>query len=83
MMRHSVETHIVELDPMVYQYAKNYFGLLPNYTAHIMDAVEFIKNVMVAPGLEQYDFITHDVFTEGAAPAASFTIDMVRGMDNY
>ena len=80
MMRHGVETHIVELDPMVYQYAKDYFGLLPNHTAHIMDAVEFVKNAAAAPKLEQYDFIIHDVFTGRAAPAALFTMDMMQGV---
>ena len=80
MMRHGVETHIVELDPMVYKYAKDYFGLLPNHTAHIMDAVEFVKNAAAAPKLEQYDFIIHDVFTGRAAPAALFTMDMMQGV---
>lgn len=82
MMRHGIETHIVELDPMVYQYAKDYFGLLPNHTAYIMDAVEFVKNAVATPELEleQYDFIIHDVFTGGAAPSVLFTIDMMQGM---
>lgn len=80
MMRHGVETHIVELDPMVYKYAKDYFGLLPDHTAHIMDAVEFVKNAVATPEQEQYDFIIHDVFTGGAAPSVLFTIDMMQGM---
>jgi len=80
MMRHGIDTHLVELDPMVYQYAKDYFGLLPNHTAYIMDAAKFINDATAVPEPEQYDFIIHDVFTGGAVPTVLFTIDMMQGM---
>ncbi|KAF8460306.1 S-adenosyl-L-methionine-dependent methyltransferase [Kalaharituber pfeilii] len=80
MIRHGVETHIVELDPAVYKYAQEYFGLLPNHTAHIMDAVKFVKGAVMAGDPVKYDFIVHDVFTGGAAPSFLFTEDMVNDM---
>lgn len=81
MMRHGVETHLVELDPMVYQYAKDYFRLLPNHTAHIMDAVKYVKDAAAVEKPEQWDFIIHDVFTGGAVPSVLFTTDMMQGMN--
>ncbi|KAF8457472.1 S-adenosyl-L-methionine-dependent methyltransferase [Terfezia claveryi] len=80
MMRHGVETHLVELDPMVYQYAKDYFHLLPNHTAHIMDAVKFVQDASSVEKPKQWDFIIHDVFTGGAVPSVLFTTDMMQGM---
>lgn len=81
MMRHGVETHLVELDPMVYQYAKDYFHLLPNHTAYIMDAVKFVQEAAAAEKPEQWDFIIHDVFTGGVVPSVLFTKDMMQGMN--
>jgi len=81
MMRHGIETHLVELDPMVYQYAKDYFHLLPNHTAHIMDAVKFVQDATTVEKPEQWDFIIHDVFTGGAVPSVLFTTDMMQGMN--
>lgn len=81
MMRHGVETHLVELDPMVYQYAKDYFHLLPNHTAHIMDAVKFVRDAAAVEKPEQWDFIIHDVFTGGAVPSVLFTTDIMQGMN--
>lgn len=80
MMQHGIQTDIVELDPMVYQYAKDYFGLLPDHTAHIMDAVKFVKDAAAVPEPEQWDYIIHDVFTGGAVPTVLFTTDMMQGM---
>ncbi|KAA8892898.1 S-adenosyl-L-methionine-dependent methyltransferase [Sphaerosporella brunnea] len=81
LIKHGVETDIVELDPVVYRYAKDYFGLSPNHTAYIEDAVGFVKRE-VAKGADskKYDYILHDVFTGGAVPASLFTFEVFRGL---
>lgn len=79
MIKHGVETDIVELDPAVYQYANDYFGLSKNHTAFIEDAVGFIDRE-VTSGKKLYDFILHDVFTGGAVPAALFTRELFMGL---
>lgn len=73
LISHGVETDIVELDPVVYQYAQNYFGLKPNHTAYIEDAIGFVKRESEKEIKKQYEFILHDVFTGGAVPASLFT----------
>src|SRR5690606_31619753 len=80
MLRHGVETDIVELDPAVYKYAIDYFGLLTNHTAYIEDAVGCVDKRAKQESPELYDYVIHDVFTGGAAPAALFTKEMVEGM---
>lgn len=74
LISHGVETEVVELDPVVYQYAKDYFGLKPNHTAYIENALSFVKRESnKKQEKKQYEFILHDVFTGGAVPAGLFT----------
>lgn len=76
LLSHGVETDIVELDPVVYDYAKRYFGLKPNHTAYIEDAISFVKRESnKVEDKKQYEFILHDVFTGGAVPASLFTAE--------
>ncbi|KAL7276519.1 hypothetical protein RUND412_000476 [Rhizina undulata] len=87
LIKHGVETDIVELDPVVYQYAKEYFGLHENHTAYIEDAVGFIKResekvTAGASGANKYEYILHDVFTGGAVPASLFTLEVFNGLRN-
>ena len=70
----------MELDPTVYQYAKEYFGLSSNHTAYIEDAVGFVKRE-AGRGVKKYDYILHDVFTGGAVPASLFTLELFRGLN--
>lgn len=81
LIKHGVETDIVELDPVVYRYAKEYFGLAPNHTAYIEDAVGFVERE-AANSVERkkYDYILHDVFTGGAVPANLFTLEVFEGL---
>lgn len=81
LMRQNIETDIVEIDPAIYHYSKDYFGLLPNHTVYIMDAVKFVANASAVENPEKYEYIIHDVFTGGAAPSALFTKEMVGGME--
>lgn len=76
LLSHGVETDVVELDPVVYQYAKDYFGLQMNHTAYIEDAISFVKREShKKEDMKQYEFILHDVFTGGAVPASLFTAE--------
>lgn len=76
LLSHGVEIDVVELDPVVYDYAKKYFGLKPNHTAYIEDAISFVKRESIkVEDRKQYEFILHDVFTGGAVPASLFTAE--------
>ncbi|KAJ1339687.1 hypothetical protein BSLG_005720 [Batrachochytrium salamandrivorans] len=65
---------IVELDPVVYDYAKSYFNLSTSCLAHIGDGRHFIDHVATPAS---YDYVLHDVFTGGVVPGNLFTIEAV------
>ena len=71
-LAHGINTTIVELDPVVHEYATTYFNLPSNHTAILQDAVYWV-NQTTAPGQPRYDYVIHDVFTGGAEPLALFT----------
>lgn len=80
LIRHGIDTDIVELDPTVYRYARDYFFLSPNHTAYLEDAVGFVKREK-AKRKGEYHFVLHDVFTGGAVPAELFTREMLQGLE--
>jgi phospholipid N-methyltransferase len=71
-LAHGINTSIVELDPVVHEFATIYFNLPANHTAIIRDAVPWI-NASASPDGPRYDYIIHDVFTGGAEPLSLFT----------
>lgn len=83
MIAHGIHTTIVEIDPVVYDYATKHFDLPSNHTKIIEDATVFIDR-MEAEGAEReiYDYIIHDVFTGGAEPVELFTEEFLRGLSN-
>jgi spermidine synthase len=82
MIKHGIKTDIVELDPVVYRYAQDYFALDPNHTVYLEDAVGFVDRESTRPVEERkkYDYIIHDVFTGGAVPASLFTKEIFEGL---
>ncbi|KAJ8117893.1 hypothetical protein OPT61_g1010 [Boeremia exigua] len=81
LMKHGLNTTIVELDPVVHKYATEYFGLLPDHTAVISDAVRYVADTSVSAP-KSYDYIIHDVFTGGAEPVYLFTTEFMQGLYN-
>ncbi|KAI8955463.1 S-adenosyl-L-methionine-dependent methyltransferase [Xylaria longipes] len=79
LISHGIDTTIVEIDPVIHKFASKYFGLPPNHTAVIEDAVSWSQ--LNAPTLhEHYNYIVHDVFTGGAEPVDLFTDDFLKGL---
>ncbi|OTB00291.1 hypothetical protein M426DRAFT_324434 [Hypoxylon sp. CI-4A] len=79
LITHGIDTTIVEIDPVVYDFAKKYFGLPSNHTAVIQDAVSWNQANKDALD-EHYDYIVHDVFTGGAEPIPLFTEEFLAGL---
>ena len=79
MIQHGVQTTIVEIDPVVHDFATKYFDLPTNHTAVLRNAVDFAEE-SVANGTDKYDYIIHDVFTGGAEPVALFTVDFLENL---
>lgn len=81
LMAHGINTTVVEIDPVVYDFAVTYFGLPPNHISIIEDATTYVETTRRAGRQgEHYDYIIHDVFTGGAEPAALFTTDFIQGL---
>lgn len=82
MIAHGINTTIMELDPVVHEFAVKYFGLPSNHSAAIGDAVTFVESTAQAGLGHMFDYIIHDVFTGGAVPAELFTFEFLSGL-NY
>jgi hypothetical protein len=82
-MAHGINTTVVELDPVVYQFAAKYFTLPPQLHVVIEDAIAFVEKSQAEGGNQStYDYIVHDVFTGGAEPIALFTQEFLRGLSD-
>ncbi|MCJ1278141.1 hypothetical protein MMC21_005956 [Puttea exsequens] len=71
LIAHGVDTTVVEIDPVVYDFTTKYFNLPRNHTPFIGDAMKVAQNL--ATEQKTYDYIIHDVFTGGAEPIELFT----------
>ncbi|OJD32261.1 spermine spermidine synthase [Diplodia corticola] len=79
LIKHGINTTIVELDPAVHAMATKYFALPTKHTAVLRDAVAYVgETAAYAPA--SFDYIIHDVFTGGAEPTALFTLDFLQGL---
>ncbi|KAI4088116.1 MAG: hypothetical protein LQ344_006296 [Seirophora lacunosa] len=79
LIAHGIDTTVVEIDPVVHDFATQHFDLPSNHTSIIQDAVPFVEQ---NEGVKKYDYIIHDVFTGGVEPMALFTLDFLRGLKN-
>ena len=81
LIAHGINTTILEIDPVVYDYAVQYFDLQSNHTAIIGDAIDYVEGRQRNPlSPEKFDFIIHDVFTGGAEPIQLFTSEFLTGL---
>lgn len=81
LIQHGIDTTVVEIDPVVYNFASQYFDFPSNHTAIIDNAVTFVEEAQKEEGARQYDYIVHDVFTGGVEPVDLFTLEFMRGLN--
>ncbi|KAI1380523.1 S-adenosyl-L-methionine-dependent methyltransferase [Hypoxylon crocopeplum] len=81
LIAHGIDTTIVEIDPVVYDFAKKYFGLPSNHTAVIQDAISWSQSSK-DEFHEHFDYIIHDVFTGGAEPIPLFTYEFLASLSH-
>lgn len=70
---------MVEIDPVVHEFASKYFQLPKNHTAVIQDAVSY-TDALATQTPEAFDYIVHDVFTGGAEPIPLFTLEFLQNL---
>lgn len=82
LIKHGIDTTIVEIDPVVHKLATQYFNLPSNHVAAIEDATKFVKRAQQSSSTHKYDYIIHDVFTGGAEPAELFTLEFLNNLSS-
>jgi spermidine synthase len=80
LIAHGIDTTVVEIDPVVYEFAVKYFGLPSNHTAVIEDAVSYTARIAQDES-KRFDYIIHDVFTGGAEPIPLFTLEFLQSLN--
>jgi hypothetical protein len=79
LVTHGIKTKVVEIDPVVHEFAVKYFEHKENTVPALQDAVGYTRELaQSAPG--SYDYIVHDVFTGGAEPVVLFTVEFLQGL---
>ena len=74
-MRLGVNTTVVEIDPVVYEYAREFFDLREPQAVHFADARAWVHDNAALATPPQYDIIVHDCFSGGGVPAHLFTVE--------
>ncbi|UPK96148.1 hypothetical protein LCI18_007083 [Fusarium solani-melongenae] len=78
LVSHGIDTTVVEIDPVVHEFAQKYFSMRQNNPPAIADAVSYTANLVNQS--KSYDYIVHDVFTGGAEPVDLFTLEFLQGL---
>jgi spermidine synthase len=80
--KHGMATTILEIDPAVYDAARQYFGLSDpgSNNVFLQDAREWVRTrrAMVEAGdasAAEYDIVVHDCFSGGGVPEHLFSIE--------
>ncbi|CAK7564828.1 MAG: hypothetical protein SEPTF4163_002731 [Sporothrix epigloea] len=86
---HGIDTAVVEIDPVVHEFASRYFHLPANHKAVVEDAVSYTDRLVAELSVEpkassiatgRFDYIVHDVFTGGAEPIPLFTLEFLQNL---
>lgn len=81
LVAHGIDTTVVEIDPVVVEFAEKYFHVPENYTSVVQDAVTYTAALAKDPAGQRFDYILHDVFTGGAEPIPLFTLEFLQGLN--
>lgn len=79
LIQHGIQTTILELDPVVHEFAVKYFNLPHNHSYAHGDAAAWVDKYKEGRS-GQFDYIIHDVFTGGAEPVPLFTKEFLSGL---
>ncbi|KAK7421515.1 hypothetical protein QQZ08_009930 [Neonectria magnoliae] len=77
---HGINTTVVEIDPVVHEFAAKHFDLRENNPPVIADAISYTAK-LANESTTKFDYIVHDVFTGGAEPADLFTLEFFQGLN--
>ncbi len=80
LVAHGIDTTVVEIDPVVHEFALKYFQLPTNHTGVIEDAVSYAATLARDTSGKRFDYLVHDVFTGGAEPIDLFTLEFLQDL---
>lgn len=69
---HGINTTIVEIDPAVYQYAREYFNLPEPNAIYLEDVRNWLQRPMER---DKFDYVIHDCFSGGGVPQHIYTVE--------
>lgn len=72
---HDINTTIVEIDPAVYTYAREYFGLPQPNHVYLEDARKWLYRHAHSRPSDKFDFVVHDCFSGGGVSTHIFTLE--------
>lgn len=73
-----MEVEAVELDGVVAEFAKKYFGL--RVRVFVEDALRFVERKQGLVEEERFDYVVHDLFTGCSVPSNLFSVAAWRGV---
>ena len=77
-MQHGINTSIIEIDPAVYNAARENFGLPEPAAVYLEDARGWISrkaHLSADNNTDNFDVIVHDCFSGGGVPAQLYTLE--------
>eukprot|EP00835_Amoeboradix_gromovi_P003540 NODE_238_length_13323_cov_0.463854.p4 type:complete len:375 gc:universal NODE_238_length_13323_cov_0.463854:2923-1799(-) len=77
MTEYGLNVEVAELDPLVGYTAKKWFDLPSSVNLTIEDGLDYLRNA------KTYDFIIHDVFSDGNIPGKLFTVECLRQVKEH
>jgi spermidine synthase len=77
LARHEVRSDVVEIDPQVVHFAKEYFAFRPTGDVFTEDARTFVRRTN-----RHYDFVIHDTFTGGETPEHLLSVEVLEQIRN-
>ncbi|KAJ3066603.1 hypothetical protein HK102_007604, partial [Quaeritorhiza haematococci] len=85
MENNYADVDVIEIDPVVYKYAREHFNMPEPASVHITDGRKFLDDLVVdleEKGSEEgvYDFVIHDVFTNGYVPPGLFSVESLQAV---
>lgn len=80
LVAHGIDTTVVEIDPVVYDFASRYFRLPADHTPVIEDAISYTDRLVNQTDGRRFDYVVHDVFTGGAEPVPLFTLEFFENL---
>jgi len=70
-----INTTVVEIDPVVYRFAREYFNLPKPQHVYLQDARTWVQEHSTMAEDDKFDYVIHDCFSGGGVPQHIYTVE--------